>query len=270
MHQKRWITGIVAVPILFVILYYGGRPAFGLLIGAVACLALAEYFGIVYAGRNTFAHGLLKAAGYASALAILACVFNADYHLVPAVMAVDLALVGMVVVSSYRHDSSLPTGAAYQVLGVVYIPLLASYLVRLRNADHGGAWLFCLLVVVAAGDIGAYYFGSYLGRHKLCPAVSPKKTVEGAAGGLVGNLLAGACFKLWLLSRVGWFQMAAFVLAAGILGQVGDLFESAFKRSSGIKDSGRLLPGHGGFLDRIDALLFAAPAAYFLQQWILQ
>ncbi len=270
MHLKRWITGLTAVPIIFVILYYGGQLAFALLVGVVACLALAEYFGIVYAGKTSFAHGLLKAAGYTGAVAILVLAFKADYHLVPAVMVADLALAGMIVVSAYRYDNSLPTGAAYQVMGMVYIPLLASYLIRLRNSAHGGAWLFCLLVVVAAGDIGAYYCGSYLGRHKLCPAVSPKKTVEGAVGGLAANLLAGACFKLWLFPWVAWSQMAAFVLVAGVLGQVGDLFESAFKRNSGIKDSGRLLPGHGGFLDRIDALLFAAPAAYFLQQWILQ
>ncbi len=270
MHLKRWITGIIAVPILFVILYYGGRIGFGVLIGAVACLALAEYFGIVYAGKNSLAHGLFRMAGYAAALALLTLVFNGLDYWVPLVLVADLAVVGIVAVSYYKNDSSLPEGVAYQVLGLVYIPLLASYLISLRNAFRGGAWLFCLLVVVAAGDIGAYYVGSYLGRNKLCPAVSPKKTVEGALGGLAGNLLAGTCFKLWLLTDLGWLQMAVFALTVGLLGQVGDLFESAFKRRSGIKDSGRLLPGHGGFLDRIDALLFAAPAAYFLQQWILK
>lgn len=270
MHLKRWITGLIAVPLLFVILYYGGQTAFGLLIAVVACLAVAEYFNIVFADKKSLSCIGFQLAGYISVVLILGVVFKGNYALVPAVLTANLLVIGFLVVYGYKQDSSLPTRAGQQILGVIYISLLASYLVMLRNGDQGGKWLFCLLVVVAAGDTGAYYFGSYLGSHKLCPAVSPKKTIEGAIGGLIGNLFAGACFKLWLLPQVSWYQMAVFALAVGISGQVGDLFESAFKRTSGIKDSGRLLPGHGGFLDRIDALLFAAPAAYIIQQWIIK
>jgi len=129
-------------------------------------------------------------------------------------------------------------------------------------------WIFLLLAIIFAGDISAYYVGSYLGRHKLNPAISPGKTIEGALGGLAGNLLVGSIGKFFFLPALSWGPAILFFLAVGLAGQVGDLFESEFKRSSQIKDSGGILPGHGGFLDRIDALLFASPVAYLFKFYI--
>jgi len=139
----------------------------------------------------------------------------------------------------------------------------------IRRESDGMTWIFFLLAIIFAGDISAYYVGSYLGKHKLNPAVSPGKTIEGAVGGLIGNLLAGAVGIFFFLPTLPWTTGIVFFLAVGIAGQVGDLFESELKRSSSIKDSGGLLPGHGGFLDRIDALLFASPVAYLFKMYIL-
>jgi phosphatidate cytidylyltransferase len=108
-----------------------------------------------------------------------------------------------------------------------------------------------------------------LGRHKLCPAVSPNKTIEGTVGGLAANVCAGALFKVFFFPLLQWNLSVLFFLCIGVAGQVGDLFESKLKRVANLKDSGALLPGHGGFLDRIDALLFAAPIAYFFIEHIL-
>jgi phosphatidate cytidylyltransferase len=146
----------------------------------------------------------------------------------------------------------------------LYIPVLLVLLIPIRQAPQGFWLIFTLVFVVFAGDTMALYVGTFLGRHKLCPNISPKKTIEGALGGLGGNLLAGLIMKLTLFSGVGWGQAAIFCLAVGAAGQIGDLFESQMKRASGIKDSGGILPGHGGMLDRIDALLFAGPVAYVL------
>jgi phosphatidate cytidylyltransferase len=129
-------------------------------------------------------------------------------------------------------------------------------------------WIFFLLAIIFVGDISAYYVGSYLGRRKLSPAISPGKTVEGAIGGIAGNLLAGIIGKYFFLPSLPWGPAIIFFIAAGLAGQVGDLFESEMKRSSNIKDSGGLLPGHGGFLDRVDALLFASPVAYIFKVFI--
>jgi phosphatidate cytidylyltransferase len=156
-----------------------------------------------------------------------------------------------------------------QVLGIVYIPLLISYLVLIRNGIHGVIWVYFLLFIVFSGDIGSFYIGSFFGRHKLCPAVSPNKTIEGSVGGLVANLGSGALFKYFFMPLLPWGLSILFFLSIGVVGQVGDLFESELKRVGNIKDSGTLLPGHGGILDRVDALLFAAPVAYLFKEYIL-
>jgi len=155
-----------------------------------------------------------------------------------------------------------------QLQGIIYIPVLLSFLILIRGSSSGMIWIFVLLAVIFAGDTGAYYVGSYLGRHKLSPAVSPGKTIEGAIGGLAANLVIGSVGKAFFLSELSWGLSLLFFLAVGIAGQVGDLFESELKRSSGIKDSGGILPGHGGILDRIDALLFASPVAYIFIRYI--
>ena len=155
-----------------------------------------------------------------------------------------------------------------QLQGVIYIPVLLSFLILIRESSSGMIWIFVLLAVIFAGDTGAYYVGSYFGRHKLSPAVSPGKTIEGSIGGLVANLVIGSVGKAFFLSELPWGLSLLFILAVGIAGQVGDLFESELKRSSGIKDSSGILPGHGGVLDRIDALLFASPVAYIFIRFI--
>lgn len=152
-------------------------------------------------------------------------------------------------------------------LGFLYVPVLLTPLQLLRLQPHGVQWIFLLLVLVMAGDSAAYYAGSYLGKTKLYPAVSPKKTIEGSLGGLAGTIVGA------FIARATFFPELtiadAFLVAAlgGPLGQLGDLFESLLKRSCGVKDSGSLFPGHGGILDRIDSILFAAPVLYWYSRW---
>jgi phosphatidate cytidylyltransferase len=125
-----------------------------------------------------------------------------------------------------------------------------------------------VLCLSFAGDTAAYYAGSYLGRRPFAPKVSPKKTVEGAVGGLVGAVGVAAAAKAIFLADLSWPGSLVFFLLAASAGQLGDLFESVMKRTAGIKDSGELLPGHGGLLDRIDALLFVGPVA-LAAKWVL-
>ena len=150
------------------------------------------------------------------------------------------------------------------MLGVVYIPVLFSYLILIRDGEQmeGAKWIILTLAIVFAGDVGALYTGTFFGKHKLSPAVSPKKTIEGSLGGIAVNLIIGVCFKALLLPELPWGISFLFFISLGIMGQVGDLFESGLKRVAGIKDSGGIFPGHGGILDRADATMFAAPVAY--------
>jgi len=146
--------------------------------------------------------------------------------------------------------------------GFLYVPFLMSHLVLVRGLPHGAAWVFMLLCVVMGGDSAAFYIGTAFGKHRLYPEVSPKKSIEGAIGGLAGSVGGALLARLLLYPELAVGHAVAVALLLGILGQAGDLFESMIKRSCGVKDSGTIFPGHGGVLDRLDSILFAAPALY--------
>lgn len=156
----------------------------------------------------------------------------------------------------------------WQVLGLIYLPLLLGHLVLLRQLPDGRGWVFLVLFAVMACDSAAYFVGVTCGKHKLYPAVSPKKSVEGGLGGLVGSCLGVWVAAAFFLPAFGPGHIILVGVLIGVVGQVGDLFESLLKRACGVKDSGGIFPGHGGILDRLDSLLFAFPLAYYLARLI--
>jgi len=264
MHLKRWITGIVAIPIIYLLVSAGGT-AFFLLIAVISVLTLWEYYRAVFEPAAGLAARLIPQLGLVLAPVIVFTVYRGGMSHTPLILAADLVIVAGLTLPLFKDDPQAPFTVGKQVLGLVYIPVLLSFLIVLRFGENGAHWIFWLLCIVAAGDTGAFYAGSYLGRRKLCPWVSPKKTIEGSIGGLLANMFVALAFKIILLPALTIAPCLVFALIVGIGGQVGDLFASEFKRAAGIKDSGTLLPGHGGFLDRLDALLFASPLAYLLK-----
>jgi phosphatidate cytidylyltransferase len=263
MHLKRWITGLVLLPVLIYILYRGG-VVFAVLIAAAGLAAMWEYSRIVYHDRGKTLPGLIPILGLVMVPVLTAAAHLQRLDLFPGLLALNLILAGILSLREFGKNPRVLAIVQKQVQGVLYISVLLALLIPIRQAPQGFWLIFTLVFVVFAGDTLALYTGTFLGRHKLCPTISPKKTIEGALGGLGGNLLAGTIMKLTVFNQVGWVEMAVFCLLVGAAGQVGDLFESQMKRASGIKDSGGILPGHGGMLDRIDALLFAGPVAYAL------
>jgi phosphatidate cytidylyltransferase len=161
------------------------------------------------------------------------------------------------------------------VLGFLYCGLFPGLAVRFllqyqqNQQDRGAIWLFGLMAIVFTGDTLAYIFGRAIGRHKLLEAVSPKKTIEGAIGGLIGSALAGAVLGIFFLPDRPLWAIVLTALTTGAFAQVGDLFESLLKRVAEVKDSGTMMPGHGGILDRVDGLLFAAPVYYVLARFLV-
>ncbi len=266
MHLKRWITGLIALPFLIFIIYSGG-VIFAAVISIVSLLCLWEYFRIVLDTGEKMTTGIPLLA-FLTAPAIIWSAHGKAFELILGLIALNLIVSGLVSVVQFKNKPGVLETAKKQVQGVVYIPLFLSFLALIRNGTDGLVWIAFLLGLIFAGDTSAYYFGSYLGRHKLAPAISPGKTIEGAIGGLLANLVVGVLFKLFVFPALPWVAIIIFSLIIGTGGQIGDLFESELKRASGVKDSGGLLPGHGGFLDRIDALLFAAPVAYFFKEYI--
>jgi phosphatidate cytidylyltransferase len=157
---------------------------------------------------------------------------------------------------------------AISLLGLLYIPLLLSHAALLRILPAGRDWIFLVLLVVMASDTLAYFVGRKWGRHRLYEAVSPKKTIEGSLAGLFGAVLGAAVSKLWFFTELSSVDVLLIGIGVGAFSQLGDLFESLLKRSFGVKDSGGLVPGHGGLLDRLDSLLFAFPVTYYYAMWV--
>lgn len=267
MHLKRWITGLIALPFLIFLVYKGGVP-FTILISIAALVALWEYYRLVFKGDAGLISNIILIWGYGINFAIVWSTFLVGPDLSVSLIGLNLLAVGLISLFQFKTDQTVLERVVKQLQGIIYIPVLLSFLILIRQSSSGMIWIFVLLAVVFAGDTSAYYVGSYLGRHKLNPAVSPGKTIEGSIGGLVANLVIGGAGKFFFLPDLPWGLSLLFFLAVGTAGQVGDLFESELKRASGIKDSGGILPGHGGILDRIDALLFASPVAYLFIRFI--
>jgi phosphatidate cytidylyltransferase len=266
MHLKRWITGLIALPFLIFFVYRGGILFF-LLVAAAAVVSLLEYFRIVLKQDETVRSALPMLA-VLSALLIVGSAYLGSGDGMAGAVVFNLLAAGLVTIAVFNRRPDAPELLKNQILGVAYVPLLLAYLVLLRNEPDGMRWIFYLLAIVFAGDTSALYVGTVIGRHKLCPAVSPGKTVEGSLGGLGANLCVGLLGRWLFFPGLPLLPAVLFCASVGLAGQIGDLFESTLKRVSRIKDSGTILPGHGGLLDRLDALMFAAPVAYFFKAYI--
>jgi phosphatidate cytidylyltransferase len=268
MHLKRWITGLVALPFLIYIIIKGG-VLFSVFIGLLALMGFREYTRVVFSDGHETAGSFIVLVGY---LSIPMIVWAAHYHaadLMIHVITLYFIVTAFLSILLYKKDRLVYEIAKKTVLGVVYIPVLFAYLILIRDGEQmeGAKWIFLLLAIVFAGDVGALYSGTFFGKHKLNPALSPKKTIEGSLGGIAVNIIIGICFKWLLLPELSWGISFLFFISLGIMGQVGDLFESGLKRVAGIKDSGGIFPGHGGILDRADATMFAAPVAYLFKMY---
>jgi phosphatidate cytidylyltransferase len=215
-----------------------------------------EFYRMALPGRRT--GGILASVvGAAFFISLVSTVLPA--HLALAVTVLIFCLFSLLRI----NDIKVAAGeTALFLLGFLYIPLLLSHLVLLREVPLGVQWIFLLLVIVMAGDTAAFYVGSSLGKRKLYPLVSPNKSIEGMFGGLAGSVAGAFLARATFFPQLTPADCVATALLVGLLGQLGDLFESLLKRSCGVKDSGTIFPGHGGMLDRLDSVLFAAPTLY--------
>jgi phosphatidate cytidylyltransferase len=267
--MKRILTAVVLVPLVLLLVFKGPYGLVTLAVAAVAELALWEYLGLADAtGAKTPRIAVMVA---------LAAQFAGIYFLPldwigPVLVCLALALF---IVCAFRSPLArvLPD-TAYSAFGLIYVGFAMATLLLLWSQENGKSLLLFLFLAVWSGDIAALYIGKALGRRKLAPSISPNKTWEGAIASVVGSVLI-TVLLLWLAQTLTqhdldvlfypgaawrWIGLAALLNVAA---QVGDLVESAIKRGAGVKDSGTLLPGHGGVLDRIDALLLAAPVLWY-------
>jgi phosphatidate cytidylyltransferase len=268
--MKRIITALVLIPLVLVLVLFGPLWLVSLVSAGVAALAGWEFMGMAERAGA-------RPPRIAVVVAILA-LFVGAYHWPDQITAILGFLgLGLLVYCTFALPvEQVMAAASASVFCLLYAGFTLVAVPALREQSNGPSLVIFLLCVVWAGDIAALYIGQAWGRHKLAPSLSPNKTWEGSLGSVAGSLLATGCLlglaallQTWnsaILSypedRWYWLVLAVVVNVAA---QVGDLAESALKRSAGVKDSGSLLPGHGGVLDRIDALLLAAPVLWYAQ-----
>ena len=250
--MKRIITALVLLPIVVWVVLAGPSWSLLLVMAVVGLIAFHEFDTI--AG----AQGIAK-SGYPGMVAGLILLFAPE----PAWVAIVILAVTLMVVELRQVDfaKAMP-GAATALLGVVYIFGAWRCALALKVLD--AHWLMIALLVSWAGDTAALYVGRAFGRHKLAPRVSPSKTWEGTIGSVIGGVVAAGIYAHYLIPDEPPLKVLVLAAAGNIAGQLGDLCESAFKRGAGMKDSGTTLPGHGGWLDRIDSSLFSIPVVYAL------
>lgn len=251
--MTRVLTALVLIPSVTWTIYFA-PPALFLLVMYLLCVACyREYTNLL----RKLAIDPLVPLGYLTGLALLLV----HQHEILLVTAMSLA--GMIL--AMRHGSDLakvvPIAGGF-ALGVMYVFGGWRAAVDLRGISPH--WLFFACALNWAGDTAALYTGKAFGKHKLAPAISPAKTWEGSAGSLGASVLFGILYLGWALPAVPWWKVAVIAAAGNVMGQSGDLAESALKRGAGVKDSGAMLPGHGGWLDRVDSTLFALPTVMTL------
>ena len=276
---KRTISACIAIPLISALIYRGSERIFFILVAITAGLSLYEFFKISIPSNRRFIKAFSLCLGLMTLLAInyyqnyLTLDYTGEMIFVgPAVyalLAAGIYIISIMQLMHYPKNSILRTDFPVVLFGIGYVCLFLSCLVFLRNQPGGVKFIFFILFVLWMGDSGAYFVGKAIGRRKLLPAISPNKTVEGAVGGLGASLLTGFACTSTFLSELSGVHCFTLTLSLAVAGQVGDLCESTFKRIRGVKDSGNLLPGHGGILDRIDSLLFAAPVAYYYKVLLL-
>ncbi|HYW42366.1 MAG TPA: phosphatidate cytidylyltransferase [Bryobacteraceae bacterium] len=248
--MKRVLTASVLVPIVVYVVLWANFWVFLGVLATAALLSYSEFNGIA----ADYGFGAPGPLGYGAGLLLL--VWEGDAWL----LAVVVLLVAFALAMRAEDLSKTLPRAALLIAGVLYV--FGCWKCALPLRQHGPHWLMYALLVSWSGDIGAYYVGRRFGRHKMAPRVSPQKSWEGAAASVATSVVISGAYLLRFVPEVPIAAAIALTAAANLAGQVGDLVESAMKRGAGIKDSGVILPGHGGFLDRVDSTLFALPVVY--------
>jgi phosphatidate cytidylyltransferase len=251
--RARLATAAVGIPALVWLVVWGPAWLFSALFLLLTAGALCEYFAMTFPGAWT---QQCAGVGFSINLTLLWVYFG------PGSVLVGLGMVLVLLFSfslcfhgnRFARMGWLPR----MLLGGFYIGYLVPFIIVLFHRPDGRAWVCWLLFAIMAGDSSGYFIGRRFGKKKLAPAISPGKTVEGAWGNLAGTIVIGLSGAALLLSHVTWLEALLLSLGVGVLGQLGDLFESSVKRAFAVKDSGTLLPGHGGLLDRLDSLIFPA------------
>jgi phosphatidate cytidylyltransferase len=278
--KLRVLTAAILIPLVVAAIWWGPAWLIAMVSAFVAVVALLEFFSIA-ARQGVEAYriwsclaavAIVGQQSYASRLASVVRLGDlldrspkVTMELVLFVFVLGTAIIAL---GTRRSLAEVLPSISVSAAGLVFVVIPFSAVVRLHGVDILGPRLLLFTVVLVwAGDTSAYFVGREIGRWKMSPHISPNKTWEGAGANFLGAMFVAAVFGYW--SKIPPAHMLGMAAVGSIAGQLGDLFESAWKRSADVKDSGAILPGHGGMLDRIDALILAAPAVWYYFEWVI-
>ena len=257
--RARVYSALVFLPCFYILVRFLPPSAFFIFVGAGILVAEYEYY------RLHFPRPWSPSIGVGLALGILVTAAFAVPGRISGQALVTLIVVPILLnqLVTGRDMKSGFQDTAVLAFGVFYIAWLLGHLISIRQFDEGIFLIFFLFLVTWANDTAAYYCGTVWGRHQMAPVISPQKTWEGAVGGVLGSLAVAFACRAWFLPSLSAADVFWAGLLLGVAAPLGDLCESILKRSAGVKNSGSLIPGHGGVLDRVDSLIFTTPAFYY-------
>lgn len=257
MFKTRLLSGIVLMAIAIALMVYGSYPLFWV-ITAISLIGLFELYRTV--GMEKTAPALL---GYISSVVIdILILENGFEYLIMWMLATLIVMMATYVIAYPKYNSEQMT---MLVFGLIYVTVMMSFVFKLRFVENGILYVWLIFIGAWGSDTCAYCVGKLCGKHKLPSKLSPNKTIEGCAGGILGAALIGFLFALAFFADTNyWWKFAIIGGVSSVISQIGDLTASAIKRNHDIKDYGKLIPGHGGILDRFDSIIFIAPIVYYL------
>jgi phosphatidate cytidylyltransferase len=261
----RIIVSIVAIPLIILTILFG-KIYFLIFISAVSSIALYEFLTF---SKNKNSYPQVNV----SLILGLLFIWNVYFSFIDFQILLLLSILLTSLIELFRDKNSAIINLGITYLGILYIPIFLSSLIYLREYDkifyYNGAYLILgIIVSIWTCDSAAYFVGIKIGKHKIFPRVSPKKSWEGSIAGLISAIIAMVILQKYLLDFITFRQALIMGIVIGVFGQIGDLIESLFKRDAGVKDSSNLIPGHGGFFDRFDSLIFIAPIMEIILKFI--
>lgn len=254
----------MALPLLCLLIIFANPLVFTLFLSMVLFIGLFEFNRMGLAGEQRVEQLLVALAG----TLVAPLLYSQQTALLLPLLAITFLALALLFLWHLPPLDDFSRRFGWLCLGLLYLPLLLGHLIPLRQLPEGREWIFLTLMVIMGCDSFAYFIGSKFGKRKLYPAVSPNKSIEGGLGGLFGSVLAVLIARATFLPMIGILDGILIGLSLGVVGQLGDLFESLLKRACKVKDSGNIIPGHGGVLDRLDSLLFAFPLVYYIARYV--
>lgn len=257
----RVVSAVIALVTVYFLYYFLGSMGFKVLVIFGVLVGTYELMTILLKDSESRSN---KFAFYSLSVVIfsLGSAYPAFSAIIFAFISIVYLLFSILILHKFESLEELNSFQSKTVLGFFYMGLLPSFMIQILNLPHGVTWFLALMAIVFAGDIGAYLVGLNFGKNKIMPLVSPKKTVEGSIGGIAFSVFTALALSRYM-DHINPVALILLSIPTSVVAQFGDFFESVLKRVAAVKDSGKIMPGHGGVLDRVDGVLFAAPVILF-------